>query len=286
MRNALLLLLLVLSNQANAQHDAYSTFFWNKMSLFNPAVSGVNYRYQGTLMGQEQFAGIKGAPFYLFAAYDMKLDPLHGGAGAFVTYEKGEPWERVNAEINYSFHVKLPGDKTLSMGASGGMVYQNYRPGQMGYPPFLKNAEEKFTTYDLNFGLLFKSEHLDLGLSSSHEKIPEEWLSNTKYTSDYFAFGSYRVYVSDHLVIQPTILLRVYNQDINMAQVNSGLMVALFEKLWAGFTYSTDDFYNAMIGYDFNKKFRIGYSFDYKATNDAGNINYGNHELILAVLIK
>jgi hypothetical protein len=65
--------------------------------------------------------------------------------------------------------------------------------------------------------------------------------------------------------------------------ISSGLMVTLFEKLWAGITYSTDDYYNAMIGYDFKKKFRIGYSFDYMATNDAGSINYGNHELILAV---
>lgn len=286
MRNTLLLLVLVLCIQANAQHDAHSTFFWNKMSLFNPAASGVNYRYQGALIGREQWVGLNGSPYCVIAAYDMKLNPLHGGAGVNFLFDEIGASKSYGAKANYSYHIKFPGNKTLSMGASGGMIFERIDLSQLDDDPLFDPIEDKLNIYDFNFGLLFKSEHLDLGLSSSHQKVTEEWKSDTRCMSNYFAFGSYRFSVINHFDIQPTLLFRIHDLNFDMAELNSGLMITLFEKFWTGFTYSTDDFFSAMIGYDIANKFRVGYSFDYLTTFNAAINYYGNHEVILGVLIK
>jgi hypothetical protein len=76
----------------------------------------------------------------------------------------------------------------------------------------------------------------------------------------------------------------MYDTDLNDTQLYSGLLVTFNESLWTGISYSTNGNIGAMIGYDIIKKFRVGYSFDFIKSQITKTI-YGNHEIILALII-
>jgi type IX secretion system PorP/SprF family membrane protein len=55
-----------------------------------------------------------------------------------------------------------------------------------------------------------------------------------------------------------------------------------YDKLWVGAMYRWEEAVGALVQYEINNKFRIGYSFDYVLSN-IGSYSSGSHEIMLGV---
>lgn len=283
MRILAIVILVLLTARIHAQQDNYYTLFWNKKSLFNPASSGVKQRYYGALIGRQQWVGIKDAPKSGMAIFDAKSNLLHGGAGVNFMYEKVGAIKIYSTSINYNYQISFRNNNMLSIGASGGYMIEKIDISQIAVDP-IEFSNENLKAFDFKFGLYYASKHLDLGLSSTHYKMPDELSANSEILSHYWFFCSYWFPLFERIVIQPNILLKMVDTDLNHTKLYSGLLVTFNQKMWTGLSYSTNGNIGAMIGCDIIKKFRIGYSFDYIKSEFTNNI-YGTHEIILAVII-
>jgi type IX secretion system PorP/SprF family membrane protein len=258
------------------------TMFWNSKSLFNPAASGVEHNYHVALMGREQWAGIKDGPRNGGVFYEMKSEVLHGGVGInymYTTFFKIHQTHELNA--NYSYHHSLGNNRILSAGISGGITLMKY-DFSMGDPLIIDKGNK--TYYDFQFGLFYQSNHLQLGLSSNHfEHI--ELNSEKRIFSQICLYSSYRFDIGKILAFRPEILMIWPEFITDNLTLSSGFIFTLKERFWTGFTYRTDDTYGGMAGVDIAGKVRLGYLFE-TTTGVPGSKTYGNHELLVALMIN
>jgi type IX secretion system PorP/SprF family membrane protein len=136
MRILLTLTVTVLFFYFNLQAQ-YHSMFWNSYSLINPAASGVQYKYYGALAGRAKWLGYKDTPRTGSALFDVKLNPMHGGAGINYTYEKYGLTKFHKFNTNYSYHLNLPNEQTLSLGLSGGITVEKTDISEFVLPPDL-----------------------------------------------------------------------------------------------------------------------------------------------------
>jgi type IX secretion system PorP/SprF family membrane protein len=287
MRLLLIFTMLFLNLGIYAQPDDYYSMYWNKKSLFNPASSGVKHKYYAALTGRQQWVGIKDAPCSFTAAFDTKLNSLHSGTGINFTYGEAGAVEYYNANINYNYQISFGNNTALSIGASGGLILDKLDLSQIESMDG-EDFDDKYTTLSFKFGLNYVSKHLDIGLSSLSYKTIDHSTDNS--TDNFYAlqtswlFCSYWFPLCRNITVEPNLLLRMTQSEFNDMFIYPGILFTVKERFWTGFSCSNHGVFGATVGYDIVKKFRIGYSFDYKDFGTTVN-NYGNHEMVLAIIL-
>jgi len=141
------------------------------------------------------------------------------------------------------------------------------------------------TYYDFKLGLYYKSNHLQLGLSSNHFEYTDIYSAGKEISSNIYIYSSYRFDIGEILDINPQLLISKHNLYTETIILSSGLILTFKERFWTGFTYRTNNTYGGMAGFDIAGIVRIGYSYEIR-TKVLGIGNYGNHELLLALMLN
>ncbi|HEX2394857.1 MAG TPA: PorP/SprF family type IX secretion system membrane protein [Bacteroidales bacterium] len=260
------------------------SMFWNSKSLFNPAASGVDNRYYAAVAGGEQWIGTNYEPRDIGVILAMKSDFLHGAIGMnYVHTAFPEVFKIHNLNAIYSYHINLGNEKILSAGISGGisLVTSDYT---MYDPPFY-NEKSTNSNYNLQLGMLYRSDHLQLGLSSHHFEYTDIYSAGKEISSNIYIYSSYRFDIGEILDINPQLLITRHKSYTEIINLSSGLLFAFKERFWTGFTYRTDNTYGGLAGFDIAGIVRIGYSYEIR-TKVSGIENYGNHELLVALMLR
>jgi type IX secretion system PorP/SprF family membrane protein len=281
MRHLIIFIFILLCFRVKTQE---TRMFWNSQTLYNPAASGLNQKIDATLIGRAKWLGYNNAPLYGNAIYNMKAGILHGGFGVNFNCNRIGFIHDKGFNINYSYHIDFKNKKKLGIGVSGGLNRKRFDISSLyirDYDDPIIVSKNTDLLFNYKFGLFYVSNHLELGLSSTFMKVIEK---NTPYLTNsniYWIFSSYQFEIGKNIEFKPNLLLNPYKHYIG---ISSGLLMTYKQRFWTGITYIRYNNIGVMFGYDIIGMFRLGYSWN--STSFGFNFISGNHEIILAIILK
>lgn len=291
----LAILLLPLCTQAQS-YPHYSMFMFNKL-IYNPAYAGNKNITTINAAYRNQWTGIEGAPRTINVAVDGPIgnymQPFRKMAlGLGVNSERIGVTDNTNITGYYAFRIPL--NKTvLSLGIQAGISLYSAR-----YSDLNARDEDQRLAADVknavlpNFGpgIYWTGSNFYVGasipnlLENYYDKDNKSILANDggKQVRSYFLSGGYVFSVSEHVKLEPQVLVRYAGNGVYHLPWNSdfNLSCILYDRLMIGATYRTDKSIAGIVHIQATRYINIGYSYDY-ATSGLNGYNDGTHEVVL-----
>ena len=278
-----LLVIFILSSSAVfGQQEPLSGMYWNNYSYFNPAMSGVVYKYEANASWRNQWDKVNGAPNTLFLNYGMNLADKHGLGSNYVYETIG--FSRINrAKVNYNYQLKFKEDRKLVFGTALSFnhiqwVHEWITPTSTIDPSIPSQSQQ--LNLNLDLGLAYYSKNLTAGLSAT--QFPVYRSSGNFKTAPHF-FGNFRfegpILPSSEIVLETkfrTDLIK-YSQDFNL-----GFNFRKILEISVGYRTSDAILFN-LTGI-IAKNYRIGYQYEF-TVNKLSSISRGTHEIAIGLHI-
>jgi len=262
------------------------TMFWNNYSYFNPAMSGLNYRHEGTFTARNQWPSSSINPMTFFGSYSAKVNALHGGAGITAMNDRNSYYSGSKIMLNYSFHMQLGEESVLAIGAAAGIFHVKTQFEKLTFPEiYAYEMNGTGTAFNSNIGIAYRFKKLNVGASITNLNEPS-FPSGTARVSaarNYWFFADYLLQLSPGFALKPAAL---YQTDGIVQSAQASLRAILKGKYWLGVNVRSRDTFGAMVGVDLKEKFRIGYSYDVTTSRLNNGVSMPSHELTFNVLIK
>jgi len=288
MKNIIKLFVLVcLANTVSAQQIPLTSQYMFNDYLLNPAVAGSTDYLSASLSARSQWTGLEGAPNTQFFSLHTKFGEKMG-VGTYVYNDETGPISERGIQLSYAYHLKVGDKSKLSFSLAGMMFFHDvneaYFRAEEGDDQALSSLKINAFSPDINFGMLYYTDKLKLGLSAP------QLLQNNIYgttggdnLSDlarhYYFFGEYKFEVSDKLDVIPSTLVK-YVQGAPF-QFDFNTRALYVEKYWLGVSYRYNNAIVAMAGLNY-KNFSFGYAYDYALT-DIKDYSSGGHEIFLSL---
>jgi type IX secretion system PorP/SprF family membrane protein len=289
MKNILypLLLILFVYHESKAQQDPHYTQYMYNLSVINPAYAGSKENLSGGLLYRKQWVGIEDTPttgtFFLHSPVGKNV-----GMGISAITDKIGPVEENNLYGDFSYTLKLGGEKRLALGIKTGITFHKIDFNTI-YPTLPDPEDDVFAganpssaSFNVGTGLFFYTNRFYLSLS-----IPN--LLKTKYldfngisygseVSHYFVTTGYVFDLSESIKLKPFALVKTaFNTPVSIDVSTNFLFYNKFE---IGATYRLEDSFGAMVNYAITPNLRIGYAYD-KIVSDLKVTTPASHEVIL-----
>jgi type IX secretion system PorP/SprF family membrane protein len=295
---------IALQSGLSQQDPLYSQFMTNPY-LINPALTGTYPYYQIITNNRLQWVGFADAPITnTISVYGPMVEqPM--GVGGYIMQDRWGPTSTINICGTYAYNYGLAEDLKISMGLMLGM-YQYKMDGTD-----LRIAEEdkyfvpgeiyQNLEPDASLGFYLYSSVYHVGLSMTNlfgNKLKydnntsiEEADTNASDRSTIgrvkqhvYLHGGYKYFINHEFAVEPTLAIKKVaalpmQLDLN-ARVWYGKRSWNGDKVWAGISYRTKDALNIMIGYIYQRKVEIGYSYDI-TINRTRVYQSGSHEIMI-----
>jgi type IX secretion system PorP/SprF family membrane protein len=270
---------------AQAQQKPLSTLFMTNPFVLNPALAGTNNYFQVISQNRFQWIGFTDAPITNSLSVYGPLEKHPMGWGGTLSYDVAGPVSIGTVHGSYAYHYNINEDMKISMGLNVGiMQYKiDYAKIDMEYDDPTMNAKENYYLPDANLGAYFYTSTYHVGLVVSHLlnnkiKIGTDPTGDSKLKSHFYLTGGYKYYVNREWAVEPSIVLKKvwpapFQLDVNVRGWYKNMV-------WGGLSYRTQEALSIMVGYTYEKKIYIGYSYDL-VLNPLGAHNFGSHELML-----
>jgi len=295
----IILLFISLSIPAMAQQDAqFTQYVFNGLSV-NPGYAGYKEITNAQILYRNQWTGLEGAPKTVTASLDGVTEDRRMGLGFQVISDQLGAENNLSAFASYAYRVQLGEESRMSFGLAAGLIQYSVDGTKLS----LLNPDENYGNIkvnvinpDLNFGVFYASSHYFWGLSATN------LLSNIQYNSSAYLY-LYRVRhyyaqagaiwdINDNLSIKPSFLIKEDFKGPTNLDIN--LFFLLGKQIWLGAGYRTgvklfslnnlvnnlqsSDALTAIVEFNMDKNWRIGYSFDY-TTSRLQSVSGGTHEI-------
>jgi len=267
--------------QALAQQDAqFSQNMFLKLPV-NPGYAGTNRALCATAVYRDQWVGFPGAPkTFLFCA-DALVPSLHGGVGLTAMNDKIGNFNFTNVRGAYSFHKQVGQTGILGVGIEAGIIHLHSEAFDSTFYAF------SGTTFDLGFGIYYRTEQFYTGLSIAHLPGKQEHIPGSfdyqLARQNYFMAG-YELFFSSWGSVIPSVHVK---SDEVVTTVDLNLMVLWKQLIWVGVSYRFQDAVVPMAGFKWamgsSSILKLGYSYDI-ATSALKK--YPTHEFLLNYCIK
>lgn len=285
--NAALLVTLV----THAQQDAkFNQYMFNPLGI-NPAYAGSREVLSTVLLWRNQWVGFEGAPVTETFAIHGPLVRRKMGLGFQVTNDNIGPRNIISAEVDYAYRFPFLKGK-LSFGLGAGVNYYSFDWNKIDYkdqgdvvPAY---GVRQAITPDADFGIWYNTNKLYAGLELAHLTQSRINITDTTVNSAnaYRQFRHYSFTMGRAFMINRTYTLKpsiLYKQaGLYMGMLDLNLSVLINNKLWLGVTARPKYGAVAIFEYVFNRKYRLGYSFDYPL-NDLRYSHGSSHEIFLGI---
>jgi len=284
-RSILILFSLCLAVASHAQQNPLSTLFMTNPFVLNPALAGTNNYFQVISQNRFQWIGFTDAPITNSLSVYGPLEKYPMGWGSTLSYDVAGPVSIGTVHGSYAYHYNINEDMKISMGLNIGiMQYKiDYAKIDMEYDDPTMNAKENYYLPDANLGAYFYTSTYHVGLVVSHLlnnkiQIGTDPTGDSKLKSHFYLTGGYKYYVNREWAIEPSVVLKkVWPAPF---QVDLNVRAWYKNMVWGGLSYRTQEALSIMLGYTYEKKIYIGYSYDL-VLNPLGAHNFGSHELML-----
>lgn len=290
-RNIFTLLGLVVSLLNYAQQDdQLSQYPFNPLAI-NPAYAGSKGGFGAVISARQQWMGLSGTPQTAALCVHTALKANKMGVGFRLRDEKNLFDKKIEASACYAYRVNLLGGK-LGFGISAGITQVNYNwfnvefKDQADKYAGLQKTNKLLPRFDA--GLLYNNKNSYISLSATHlynsVTDPNDSSSyNSNLSTHVYFIYSRALKINDDLILNPALNIKWIKA--NKPSIDLNMYANLKEFLWLGVGYRTNGTMIFLAQVVLNKKYKIGYSYDYY-TNKKTLGQYTTHEIILSCDLK
>jgi type IX secretion system PorP/SprF family membrane protein len=302
------------------QIPQYSQYARNQYML-NPGATGVYDFFDANIGGRWQWAGFKNAPktgyLALSAPLRTKSRPKYvpsirtsngiprnpeintgkfkHAVGGNVVADSYGAFQTLYLAGTYSIHLPVSKNYNLSFGTKVGISNNALLPEKARvlsnsvdyeYMSYFENGNTR-NIVDVGAGLYFYSKKLFVGIAADH--LTKDFM-NFGHAYAYFErkmhfnlTAGYKFNLTEDWTLTPATLIKYMRPAPVSFEVT--LLSEYKEFLWFGTSYRNKDAIVGMVGFNVNRKFKIGYSFDYSISR-FNNYSSGGHELTLGLMLR
>jgi type IX secretion system PorP/SprF family membrane protein len=272
------------TNSVQAQQDPLYGLYNNNPLVINPAFAGMTNNLNVNVGYRYQWAGFDGSPTTLNATGSISL--LQNKIGAGLQIVQDNIGENKNTSMNGLFAYKLNFEnRVISFGMSAGVVNFKVDPSKVNLqnpddPSFATISEIKPT---LGVGVMIKSNKYLIGLS-----VPRLLSSSFNtgvqniqvYQPHFYVFGSYLFFVSERIVLKPTLLLKGTQGSPFSTDVNFNVII---DRNYSVGAYTRNlNAIGLLAQINFLEKFRVAYAFEVPTNNSVGT-RYTTNEIMIGI---
>lgn len=277
---------LVVSTFGYSQQDPhYTQYMYNTMSV-NPAYAGSKGHGVINALGRTQWVGFEGAPDTQTLSYDTPLGYSGIGLGVNLVNDNIGPSREtyIDANVSYTIHTGEEGNLALGLKLGGRLLNIDWSKGryQLGDPLYTNNNINNKFLPTVGAGVYYHTPNWYVGLAAPNFLRTEHYNDKTESVAvermHLFLIAGYVFDLSDTLKFKPAVLLKGVAGAPASLDVSANFLFN--EKFRAGLAWRWDDSISALLGFNINKNFQIGYAYDL-TTSNYSNYNSGTHELML-----
>jgi len=299
------IVVLIISSNANAQDPAFTQFYANPIYL-NPAMAGSHGCPRVNINHRNQWPSISGAFVTNSFSYDQFINSIQGGLAVMITNDMAGKntinWSTIN--LAYSYHMQVSRKFSFLLGAQatwnqkfldwnkltfGDMIDPRrgfiYQTGDLPRGRLLDNGWGTRGFFDASAGLVGFSKQFYFGFAAHHLNKPQETLvlgdsrmpiRFTGHMGANIPLGKVSKYTNT-TELSPNI---IYMYQDGFMQLNLGMYVK-YGSFTAGAWWREGDAFILSVGVDAGT-FKFGYSYDI-TTSKLTNASGGSHELSLGL---
>jgi len=282
-REAIYIILLMLSSVAYGQSDIFLTQQWFSRINMNPAATGNSNHVDVFLLNRLQWLGFENAPRTNLLNAHSYFNTIRSGLGFSLLFDKlGLSHQTVNAKMSYAYHLDLTDELLLSLGLSGGLYNNNWDPKRNTFSQEIDMEllvdKSSRTSADFDTGLEISGYGLIVGMSITHllNSAPEKSYTG-KPGREIYSYVRYRATIDKSFDLVPGIMYR-YGNYSNLFDVN--VTGYYMKKYWAGISLRPKNSFAMMLGAEYGM-FRIGYAYD-RSVGAILSLAANTHEFMLA----
>ncbi|PCI99005.1 MAG: hypothetical protein COB15_04910 [Flavobacteriales bacterium] len=273
---------------ATAQQEVMVSQYMFNGLFINPAYTGSHKYFSATLLHRNQWVAFDGAPKTLLVSGDGPIANNKMGLGFIIAHDKIGVTSQTDINASYSYNVKL-GSGKLAFGLRGGLSNYSVKTEDLKVwdaddGALIADGESEFLP-KFGFGTYYYAKRWYAGVSIPTLLAYEDGQSfninidQSSFLRKHFLInGGVVIEVSEKLKLKPSTLIKYVKSAPLEADINLSLLYD--ETIWFGVSYRTNDAIIGIIEYQANKRFRVGYSYDFTIT-EIGNYSNGSHEIMI-----
>lgn len=262
-------LLLAMQTTTIAQTEPQLYHFAFSPSAINPAYTGLHNEICATAISRQQWIGFEGAPLstWFIVNSPLNLMALPFGIGLKINNDQSGMSNNLDMQLNLSYHRKI-GSGVLSVGIGPGMYNQKYSgtwntPDGGSSDPAIPPLNENKLVFDLDLGMLYSINQLQLGISIAHINQPNFNYSTTEqpYLPRHInLMGKYEIELTKYNIdLIPALFVETEGTVVHLgAQMN----VLYNKRFWGGISYTLGDI-GLNAGLDLYEGLKVGVAYDY-----------------------
>lgn len=263
-----------------------SQYMFNGL-VINPAYTGSRDALSLTALYRHQWAGFNGAPRTQSFFLHTPLKNQKSNFGGYVVHDRLGVSNHTMLYGTYAYRLDMEENGRLAFGLQGGFSLIQDRWTQIttdeaGDEAFMADSPT-FIVPRFGTGIYYDTRRWYLGLSAPFllDIKNSDYQLYTKNSLNYrpiLLSGGLIIKLNPELMLRPTFLMKFIQESPAQFDLNMNLVIR--DALWIGASYRTGDAIVALLEYQINPQFRIGYSFDY-SLSELRNFNSGSHEFML-----
>ena len=259
----------------------YTQYLYN-MQILNPAYVGSRAELSMSLLARQQWVGLEGAP--TTSTFSINGRTKRGlGIGATFVNDKIGLSESTNINIDASYTVITSRNSRLSFGLKGGITFFNNNLANGITPDNDIYASTAGNFPNVGFGAFFYNKKFYVGLSMPYLlETPQFYIEesaqkiNLARNANYFFSTGALFKLTESLFFKPSTMVR-YTANLPVSiDINSNFLYR--DIIETGVSYRYENSVSALFAVIVNKKYRIGYAYDYKLSTLGRN--FSSHEII------
>jgi len=274
----------LVSFNSQAQDPNYRQNQFNALML-NPAQAGANSYNDITTLANTQWTGLRGAPKTMTLSGNFNI-LKNFGIGVSLLQDELGPVKSTQSPVNGAYHLKLNKDWRFSLGlrAIAGNTTVNLLDLTTPVPMDPDMMTNMTTGLQFNAGYGFLLYHKNFYLGFSQPRIGETGIKDRNMNMFVDAKGGYVGYVGGNIKMGPVWTVRPNAVGRHMVGLPFTLDMNMIMSHKVGFdfglSYQLNSAIGGILGYDFNSKFYLGYSYTYPVSQ-MNTVAIQSHEIAL-----
>jgi type IX secretion system PorP/SprF family membrane protein len=280
--------------KVSSQTDPLYTQFMTNPFLVNPALAGTYPYYQIITNNRLQWTGWTDAPINNVISMFGPMVSQPMGVGGYIMHESWGLTSKTTLSGTYAYYYGIAEDLKISMGLAVGLI--QFKIDGSGHTEYYDQvyAGQTYTKLapDATLGLYLYSSMYHVGVSLTRlfgNKLPigseDSVITNlSRITRNVYLHAGYKYLINRELALEPTLILRKspatpFQVDVNV-RVWYGKRQWENNKIWGGLSFRSQDAVTIMVGFTYQRKIEIGYSYDI-GVNKMRSFHSGSHELMI-----
>ncbi len=272
------------------QKVQFSQYMFNYL-VINPAYAGADEALSLTFINRSQWNGIENAPKTQTLSGHTLFKKKSIGLGMTIVNDRIGVHKNLSILTDYAYRIPMGENSSLSMGLQAGInnMQSDYASltGSGVNDPKLTGINISEVFFEVGAGIYYRSPKFQIGFSAP-ELIPDNIFINDSIqiqnsNTNYFLFSSYKIGLSENLVMEPSVLLKYFpglpfSFDVNLNFIYRDILTL-------GLSYRKSESIDFLLIARISNQLKLGYAYDY-TIGEVSRYSTGSHELMIQYMFK